>query len=372
MPPRTGRKTAADREGAGAGGEGAADSAGAGRSGVLERAARRVNTDMYRGLADVEASPGDLPERLDELVRVIDSGEETLSYRGLAVTDAALTHWLLDELRGYVLEEWALLTPPPRAQELIDVFRAFERVRHELATSSDQQLSRLLTSFRGLELLVELAHDFRSPLTSIIFLSEALRQQQSGKVNPLQSRQLGIIYTAALGLVSMASDVIELVRGDRLVADSPTSFSIAEMLESIRDLVEPMAETKGLALRIEAPESDRRIGYPVVLSRVLLNLTTNALKFTERGHVEISIRELDELRFEFSVRDTGRGIDAAAGDLFSAIRVNLSSDRPAFSGSGLGLAICRRLLGSIGAELRFEGAVGEGTRFFFQVDLPQA
>jgi signal transduction histidine kinase len=337
---------------------------------VLNPAALRVAAVIRHDLADAEESQADLLDRLADLVRVIAGVDDVSRYHELVLTEAALTHWLLDELRDAVVREWALFSPAPAGEEMITMLQAFERVRGELATSADQRLARLLTSFRGLDLLVELAHDLRSPLTSIIFLSEALRQQQSGRINPLQSRQLGIIYSAALGLVSMATDVIELVRGDRLIADTPTSFSLEEILDSIRDLVDPMAEAKGIAMHMEVPVTAQREGHPVALSRVLLNLTTNALKFTERGSVALSVRERGPSKVEFSIRDTGPGLDFRAGDPLSAIRLNASGDRHGFSGSGLGLAICRRLLASMGSDLRYESRPGEGTTFFFELDLP--
>src|SRR5207245_888874 len=127
----------------------------------------------------------------------------------------------------------------------------------------------------------------RTPLASILFLSETLQNGQSGDVNEMQRRQLGLVYSAALGLSSLVSDAIELVHGgDRLVDDLPCPFSVAQTLEAVRDMVRPMAEEKGLSVRILPPAGDHRLGHSVALSRVLLNLTCNAIKFTEQGFVE--------------------------------------------------------------------------------------
>src|SRR4029077_11511811 len=143
-----------------------------------------------------------------------------------------------------------------------------------------------------------------------LFLAETLQREQSGPVNEVQRRQLGLIYAAALGLSSVASDVIELARGgDQLMEKEPTPFSVTAMLESVRDIVRPIAEEKRLAVRLLPPNVDYRMGHPVALSRVLLNLTTNALKFTREGYVEIVTQETGPLRIQFAVRDSGRGID---------------------------------------------------------------
>ncbi len=103
--------------------------------------------------------------------------------------------------------------------------------------------------------------------------------------------------------------MIELVRGgDRLVRHEPQAFSVAEVLEAVRDIVLPIAEEKGLVLRCEGPRNDRRRGHPGALNRVLLNLTTNALKFTAEGHVEVKVIEVTDDVVECSVQDTGRGV----------------------------------------------------------------
>jgi signal transduction histidine kinase len=111
----------------------------------------------------------------------------------------------------------------------------------------------------------------------------------------------------------------------------------------------------------------------VALSRILLNLTTNALKFTDEGSVEVAATEQDGTAVEFSVRDTGRGIPAQAmGMLFEPFRRRQKDRDYAFSGSGLGLSICRKLVEAMQGDLRVETTAGQGTRFFFALELPFA
>jgi signal transduction histidine kinase len=114
------------------------------------------------------------------------------------------------------------------------------------------------------------------------------------------------------------------------------------------------------------------MGHPVALSRVLLNLTTNALKFTDQGFVEVGATDMADGGVEFAVRDTGRGIPAASlAMLFEPFRRRQKDRDYAFSGSGLGLSICRKLVEAMEGELQVETS-STGTRFFFALDLPDA
>ena len=285
----------------------------------------------------------------------------------------ALSRRLLGLIRAAFVERAAALAAPDPAQ-LLRLLGAIEQVGQRLEADWSEHFSDRLSGPDGLELVVEVAHDLRSPLTSILFLAETLQRARSGPVNPVQERQLGLIYSAAFGLSSVASDVIELARGgDRLVDLDPIPFSVADILESVRDIVQPIAEEKSLAVQLATPEADFRIGHPVALSRVLLNLTTNALKFTAEGFVEVMATETGSRAVEFSVRDTGRGIPPQSmATLYEPFRRRQKPGEYAFSGSGLGLSICRKLVEAMGSTLEVETAPGYGTRFHFVLDLPLA
>src|SRR5881296_208303 len=233
-------------------------------------------------------------------------------------------------------------------------------------------LEACLAGPNGLDLVVELAHDLRSPLTSILFLAEALQQGQGGSVTPEQARQLGLIYSAALCLCATASDVLELARGgNRLVDRSPAPFSVADTFASVRSMIQPIAEEKALALRLVHPVPEWRVGHARALSRVLLNLATNAVKFTDTGFVELAARPIDSRRLEFSVRDTGVGIDPLLlRPLYQPVKPAPANGRHHFSSSGLGLAICRKLVKAMGTELQVETRANGGTRFFFELECP--
>lgn len=226
----------------------------------------------------------------------------------------------------------------------------------------------------GLDLVIEMAHDLRSPLTSIVALADMLRSGQSGHVNDLQRRQLGLVYTAALSLCATASDVIELARGgERLLEPNRAVFTPDDIFAAVQDVVRPMTEVKGLTLQLEVPVLGRRLGYPMALNRVLLNLATNAVKYTEEGFVRITARTISEKRVEFSVRDTGPGLDLDGLEtVYQPFRPGTLNSRHHFSSAGLGLVMCRRLVSAMDSQLLIETQPNWGTLFYFEVDLPHA
>jgi len=285
---------------------------------------------------------------------------------------SSLGRRLLELLRNETVEGWREVGLPDT--ELLPLFSAMERVRVTLQPNWAQTFAQQLSGSDGVALLMDVAHDLRSPLTSILVLAETLQRGQTGAVNEGQQRQLGLIYTAALGLSSVASDLIEFAQGgDHLVEQGPAPFSVTAILKSVHDIVRPIAEAKRLTVRLVSPARDQRLGHAVALSRVLLNLTTNALKFTDEGSVELGAVEAEDgsERIRFAVRDSGHGIPPEKLlTLFQPLRKEVGRGGQLFSQSGLGLAICRQLTSAMKSELQVESRIGEGTRFFFDLDLP--
>ncbi len=338
---------------------------------VVERVRTRVTRDRPEGMDGEEVRH--VLDLIGASVQVA-LGSGAVAHGGPAATP--LGRQLLDQVRGELLREWRTLEPPADPVQVLELLEAIYSTHRALEPEEWEDFRNRLSGPDGLDLVVGVAHDLRSPLTSILFLAETLGKGRSGAVNELQQRQLRLIYSAALGLNSLASDVIELARGgDRLLETEPETFSLAEIFESIHDMVRPIAEEKGLEVRYSLPHSDRRIGRPIALSRVLLNLVTNSLKFTDSGHVAIHTKAKGISGIEFSVEDTGHGIsEEALAELYRPFQrgVVRRSQRGQhhFSGTGLGLAMCRRLVEAMGSELKCESAEGKGTRFHFVVDLP--
>jgi len=134
----------------------------------------------------------------------------------------------------------------------------------------------------------------------------------------------------------------------------------------------PIAEEKGLTVQCSTPVGDYRTGNRLTLQRVLLNLVSNALKFTHQGGVHIEAAEAAPGRVRFSVQDSGPGIaPAALAALYRPFRRAPTGQGYRFSSTGLGLAVSRRLVAAMGAELRHDSTADEGTRFWFELDLPR-
>ena len=278
------------------------------------------------------------------------------------------THYVTS-LRNALLSEIARRDSDVEPAELARALGAMEHANTEHERGSHHDFARHLASEDAVKAVVEIAHDMRSPLSSILFLVDTLRRGQSGPVTPVQERQLGLIYGAALGLNTLACDVIDAVRGgQRLVDGNPVPFSLAEVILGVCHTVQPISEEKGLPITYSLDAMDGRIGYPGAIGRVLLNLMTNALKYTVEGSVSIGCRDADAKRVSFWVQDTGEGIPPHVMDmLFDGFRPSASGMR--FSNAGLGLAICQNFLAAMGSKLEVQSSKESGTRFSFELEL---
>ena len=332
-----------------------------------------------RGAADGSSAPGATrpacdDEVTDSLPSLWDAVWQAANGREprLAALPPLHARTLLDGMRRSFIASIRTMPQPVDALEVVRILDGIERVQLAVERDAIQTFREQASGPSGMELLVEVAHDLRSPLTSILFLAETLRAGRGRPLDPAQERQLKLIYSAAFELSSLANDLTELAHGgDQLLEREPVPFAIANVLASVRDIVQPIAEEKGLEVRMQTSEPDRRVGHPAALGRVLLNLVTNALRCTNHGFVEASAHNLTDTRVEFAVRDTGPGVpDDVIATLFQPFDPHGQARSRTFSSSGLGLAICRRLVNAMGGELKVRSAPDRGSCFYFALELP--
>jgi len=341
---------------------------------LLDRAADRLIERLEPfAPAEGEFTQDDMRDELDRLLADLRATLEAQTSEPAPQTShrprlqLQLATELTDEVVSLALDGGHI-----RSGDLVAVVGALVQIRRAVQSGRAEDLRARLARPDAFQLLVEVAHDMRSPLTSILFLAETLRAGHSGEINDIQRTQLGLIYAAALGLTAVASDIVDLARAERgLLEQDPEPYSPADVFHGVLDLVRPMAEEKGIELRLNIPKFDRFYGQPAAIQRILLNLSTNALKFTERGYVELGVKRRARGLLEFYVRDTGRGIlPERQEELFYPFRKR--SERPGylFSGSGVGLSIARRLVRALDSELELESAPEWGTRFSFTLRSP--
>jgi len=284
----------------------------------------------------------------------------------------ALVGRVLEVLRAALLRSWREGSASTSAYVVLRHVAAVEELREALERTPLQDFTAQLNGPDGADALAEVLHDLRSPLSSICCLAERLEQGGSGVVNDLQRRQLRLIHIAAVQLGMVANDAIDASHDAAVRCDDDLApLSITKVFNAVASIVRPMAEEKGLELRFVRPARDYRVGCEDVLGRVLLNLVTNALKFTHVGWVEVAAAERSDGWVEFSVRDTGPGIRPEAVErLFRPFRRVAAGPTHRFSRTGLGLALSRSLAETLGGTLRHESPEGGGTRFWFEADLP--
>lgn len=261
------------------------------------------------------------------------------------------------------------------AHSTVAVLIALDRIERELYGDGSEDIDDLDSVDRAaFELSLEVAHDMRSPLTAILFLLDMLRSGRSGALSPGQAKQLGIIYGAAFGLSQMVSDVVDHARAiDRQALPHPVPFSITDVLNSVRDILLPVIGERELDIVVSSITDDARVGLPDVLHRIVLNLATNAVKFTPAGRVTLAAAAQGGTRVRFSVSDTGPGLsEQTETQLFHAFRHAPTGRHVSFSSSGLGLAISEQLVRALGSELQANSSPGAGTRFEFLLDLPHS
>ncbi len=218
--------------------------------------------------------------------------------------------------------------------------------------------------------LASMSHELRTPLNSIIGFTGIILQGMSGEINEEQRKQLTMVKNSANHLLSLINDLLDISKIEAGRVDlSFETFEIHDVITEVVEAFTPVVEEKGLELTSDVPEgvtfaSDRRR-----VKQVLMNFLSNAVKFTDRGSVMVTVRIKDD-KIEISVIDTGIGIkEADMGKLFQPFQQIDSSLSKRHEGTGLGLHLTQKLADLLGGNVSAKSEFGKGSEFIFTVPL---
>jgi len=245
--------------------------------------------------------------------------------------------------------------------------RIVERTAELAAAMKKAQIADQLKS----AFLATMSHELRTPLNSIIGFTGIILQGIVGPLNDEQKKQLNMVRGSAQHLLSLINDVLDISKieaGQLQIADE--SYNLRKTIEKAVESARPLADKKGLELACSiSPEIENMTGDRRRIEQILLNMISNAIKFTEKGSVKIEC-ETEDGKATVKVIDTGIGIkNEDMETIFQAFRQIDSGITRKYEGTGLGLSICKRLVELMGGKIWVTSTWGSGSTF--SLSLPE-
>jgi signal transduction histidine kinase/CheY-like chemotaxis protein len=315
------------------------------------------------------------PTFMLSMVLILDGALNSVLF-GLGI----LVYFLLIALTGNNLHRRIVLSLKLEIsnKELIDQLQA--EISQRKTVQQDLELAKEIAvqaNHSKSQFLANMSHEIRTPLHAIIGMSEP---SLATGIAPEQIEQFGKINLSGQHLLRIINGILDLskIEAGKLELEQ-TNFKMKQVMDTLTTIVLEKAYEKGLAFNLEldpALECTLR-GDPLRLGQVLINLTNNAIKFTERGGITVRILLLQEsedaLLLRFEVQDSGAGIDEAKMEkIFQPFQQADSSTTRQYGGTGLGLSICKQLVTLMGGEIGIQSQAENGSIFWFTVQLERS
>ena len=324
-------------------------------------AAEQTNTTEAAGINTMT----EITNTVDEINESLSKTTKTLLGNSVEYVNASKS-WSYLEIGLGILTALAavviLVTDINTRNKLEDELRIAKKVADENAIMKEQFMANM-------------SHEIRTPMNSILGFSDLLEKTT---LNKTQTEYLMAVKTSGSNLLNIINDILDFskIEAGKLNIEK-ISFNIIDLLDSLRVMFAPKAAEKNIQFNIEVDDKTPTyvFGDPTRLLQILINLTNNAIKFTQQGHVKLSCEiksiEHDVVQFVFKIKDTGIGIpDDKIEDIFERFNQGNTETTRKYGGNGLGLAIVKQLVEIQNGDISLKSKEGIGSEFLVIMSYP--